>query len=281
MMATIALAVLAGLPAQPAGNVKFTNVRTTVGELGPTRENNKLVPGDVLFIAADVEGITIDDKGNAEYTMDMEVVNSAGTRVLPPPNEPKPKAEPRAEFFPLRGNKMPVRVFVTVGLDLAAGNYTCKVNLTDTKSKATTNLDVKFEIAKKEFAIVAVRTSYDQNGEISAPTSGQVGQMVFVQFSIATFERDMKTKQPNIELAFQLLDDKGAPTLKEALKVIQDDKSSASVAPIKEGDGMFRVIPFPLYMNRVGKFVLEITATDRVSKKTSTYKLPVTVTPSN
>ncbi|MBP3957772.1 hypothetical protein J8F10_21175 [Gemmata sp. G18] len=281
MMATIALAVLAGLPAQPAGNLKFTNVRTTIGELGPARENNKLLPGDILFIAYDVEGITIDDKGNAEYTMTMEVVNAAGARVLPPPSEPKPEPRKTAEFFPLRGNKMPGRVFVTVGLDLAPGNYTCKVSITDTKSKASTNIDVKFEVAKKEFAVVALYTTYDARGEISAPTAGQVGQMVFVQFSVATFERDMKTKQPDVELSFQLFDDKGAPTMKEPLKVIQDATSSAAVAPIKESDGMFRVIPFPLYMNRPGKFVLEISATDRVSKKTASYKLPVTVNPSN
>ena len=39
-------------------------------------------------------------------------------------------------------------------------------------------------------------TSHDQRGELSAPTTGQVGQTVYIQFSIASFERDPKTKQP-------------------------------------------------------------------------------------
>jgi hypothetical protein len=283
MLTALAMAaVLGGAPAQP-GDLKLTNVRMTVGELGPTREAGKLLPGDVLFIASDAEGITIDAEGFVRYAMTMEVVNSAGTRVLPPPTEPKPEPQEQKEFMPLRGTKMPVRAFVTVGLDLAAGDYTCKLVITDlnVKAKPSTSLNVKFEVAKKDFGIVAVHTTYDARSEISAPTSGQVGQMLFVQFSIASFERDPKTKQPEVELTFQVFDDKGTPMLKEPLKTIQDSKTSAALVPIKETDGMFRVIPFPLFMNRPGKFVLEIKALDRVSKKTATYKLPITVAPGN
>ena len=49
---------------------------------------------------------------------------------------------------------------------------------------------------------------------------------------------------------------------------------------MKDGDGAF-ALQFPLFMNRPGKFVVQITATDRVSKKSSVYKLPVTVVPAN
>lgn len=281
MMATIALAVLAGLttqPArQPAGELKLTNVRTTVGELGPAREVGKILPGDVLFVAYDIEGITIDGEGLARYTMAMEVTNAAGARILPPPNEPK--AEPRelTEFVPLRGNKMPARAFVTVGLDQPAGTYTCKLTVTDTKSKATGSLTQKFEVAKREFGVVAVYTTHDQRGELSAPTSGQVGQTIYVQFSIASFDRDPKTKQPDVEVICQLLDDKNTPLLTTPRKHMQDAKSPQQV---KDADGAF-ALQFPVFMNRPGKFTVEITATDRVTKKTASYKLPVTVLPAN
>lgn len=276
MLTALAMAAILGsAPAQPA-DLKLTNVRTTVGELGPTRQVTKLLPGDILFIAFEVEGLTIDPLGLAQYSMMMEVTNSTGGRVLPPPGD---KLEPRelSEFVPLRGNKIPARAYVTAGLDMAAGEYTCKVTVADLKTKASAALTMKFEVAKKDFGIVAVYTSHDSRGELSAPTTGQVGQTLYIQFSIASFDPDPKTKQPDVELEFQIYDDKNAPTLPTPRKHIQDSKSAQQV---KEGDGAF-ALQFPLFMNRPGKFTVEMKATDRVSKKTFTYKLPVTINPAN
>ncbi len=275
MLTTIALALLAGTPAQPA-ELKLSNVRMTIGELGPPREGNKLLPGDVLFIAYDIDGITIDGEGHAVYTMAMEVSDGAGKLIF--------KQDPRelTDFVPLRGNKMPARAYITIGLDQPPGVYNCKISVSDPKTKAAGTLNVKFEVLKKEFGVVAVFTSYDSDGKLSAPTSGQVGQTVFVQFSVASFDRD-KAKQPNVRVEFQVFDDKGAPLLVDAEKKptprkhIQDGKA---LPPVKEEDGAF-ALQFPLFMNRPGKFVVEIFATDEVSKKTSRYRLPITVAAAN
>ena len=267
MLTTIALALLAGTPAQPA-ELKLTNVRLTVGELGPPREGSKLLPGDILFIAFDIDGVTIDDEGNAKYTMGYELIDAAG----------KTKVEQKREIvddIPLRGNKLPARAYVFVGLEDAPGNYSCKLVVTDPKTKLSATLSVKFEVAKKDFAVVAVRTSHDPNNERPAPTSGQVGQSLFVHFAVVSFERDPKTKQPDVEMLFQFYDEKGTPLLKEPRKHIQD---AMSALPVKDTDGAF-TLHFPLFLNRPGKFVVEMKATDRVSKKAFTYKLPVTVAP--
>ncbi len=276
MLTTIALAMLAGVPAQPA-EIKLTNVRMTVGELGPPRAGNKLLPGDVLFIAYDIEGLTINPDGTTKYTMAMEVTDAVGKVIL--------KQDPRAldDFVPLRGNKIPARAFINAGLDQPAGTYTCKITVTDPSTKASGSLTAKFEVTKKDFGIVIVYTSYDSRGEISAPTTGQVGQLVYVQFSIASFERDPKTKQPHVEIEFQLFDENNKAILVNAKnepmprKHIQDAKS---VPAVKEGDGVF-ALQFPVFMNRPGKFTVQITATDKTSKKTANYKLPITITPAN
>ncbi len=266
MWTSLALAALAFAPAQPpAGALQLTNVRLTIGELGPTRPTNKLLPGDVLYVGYDIEGLPIDPDGTAKYTIAMEVIDSANKIIF--------KQDPRemSDFVPLRGNRMPARAFVTIGLDQEPGMYSCKVTVTEPKSKSTSNITVKFEVLKKDFGIVAVLTTYDLRMEFPAPTSGTVGQTIFIWMSIASFERDAKTKQPNVEIEFTVLDEKGQPTLEKPVKQVQN-------SGIEADKGAFRVI-FPLYMNRPGTFTVRVTAVDKVANKTSTYELPVTVIP--
>jgi hypothetical protein len=259
-------AALAPAPAQPGG-LQLSNVRMTVGELGPARQSARVLPGDILFIGYDIDGLTIDKDGIAKYTMAMEVLDGA--------NRPVFKQDPRplADFVPLGGSKLPARVFITIGLDQDAGMYTCKVTVTDPVTKTANSLMVKFEVAKRDFGVVAVHTTYDERGEYVAPTSGVVGQTLFIQFSVPSFQRDPKTKQPNVEFVFTILDERGQPTLKEPRKHIQD-------MGVDEKAGAF-AMRFPVFLSRPGKFTVRITATDRVSKKTATYDLPITVTPSN
>ena len=227
----------------------------------------------MLFIAYDIEGLAVTGDGWANYTMLLEVTDSAGNRVLPPPTEPKPTPREMSDFVPLRGNKLPARAYIAVGLDQAPGAYECKITVADAKTKAADTLSVKFEVAKKDFGVVAVFTSFDEDGRLSAPTTGTVGQRIFVHFSVASFERSQKTLQPDVELQFQIYDDRGAPVLEKPLKRIQDAQAARLVKP---GEGAFPDV-FPVFMNRPGKFVFEVTAKDRVSNKSASYKLPITV----
>jgi hypothetical protein len=90
---------------------------------------------------------------------------------------------------------------------------------------------------------------------------------------VASFERDPKTKQPKIEFQYQYLDEKGAPVLAVPHKHIQD-------SGVDEKDGQIS-LRFPLFLNRPGKFTVQITAVDKVSNKKSVYELPVTILPPN
>lgn len=262
MLCSLALAALTLSPAQ-GGAVKLANVRMTIGELGAPRPSARLLPGDVLFIGYDITGLTIDGDGTAKYSMAMEVQDAAGKPIF--------KQDPRdlTDFVPLRGNVVPARAFITIGLDQDAGNYTCKITVTDPKTKASDTLTTKFEVAKREFGIVAVYTSHDERGAFSAPTTGVAGQTIFIQFSVATFQRDPKTKQPNVEFTFQIADEKGNPTLAKPRTHVQD-------TGVDEKEGAF-AMRFPVFMSRPGKFTVKITATDKVANKTATYELPINV----
>jgi len=263
--ALAAAAALSLAPSQPDG-LKLTNVRWTIGELGPTRKEAKLLPGDLLFIGYDIENLTIDAEGYAKYSMAMEVSDAAGKSIF--------KQDPRelSDFIPLRG-KIPARAFLVIGLDQPAGTYSCKLTVTDPQTKGTSAFAVKFEVAKAEFGIVAVNTSYDEGGKLSAPTTGVVGQTLYLHFGVASFARDAKTKQPNVEFLFETLDEAGKPTREKPTKYVQD-------GGIEQKDGAFS-LRFPVFMSRTGKFTARITATDKIGNKKAVYELPITILGSN
>lgn len=257
-------AVLALAPGQTG--LQLSNVRLTVGELGGPRPNAQVLPGDILFIAYDIDGLTFDAQGGVHYSMALEVVNAAGKPLL--------KQDPReiVDFAPLRGRTIPARAFVSIGIDQEPGMFTCKITITDMKSKQSATLSQKFEVLKKDFGIVGVNTFYDEERRYSAPTAGFVGQTIIVNFVVVGFAREGRTRQPRVEIEVQAMDDKNQPTLPEPLKETVD-------SGIKEDDPGF-VRQFPLFMNRAGKFTLKIKATDKVSQRVFTYDLPVTIHPS-
>ena len=130
-------------PAQGTGTgLQLSNVRNTYGELGGTRPDGKFLPGDVVFIGFDIDGITVDDQGRVQYRMAMEVIDKN--------NKPIFKQDPsdKVDFVPLGGKKLPARAFVTIGLDQEPGMYTLKLVVTDTASKATQTLSKPFEVTK-------------------------------------------------------------------------------------------------------------------------------------
>ena len=94
------LAALALAPAQ-AGELTLSEVRTTFGELGAKRSDTEFLPGDVMFIAFDIEGISIDKEGKVSYSMAMEAVDEK--------DKPFFRQEPvkKTDFVPFGGGKLP------------------------------------------------------------------------------------------------------------------------------------------------------------------------------
>jgi hypothetical protein len=266
MLYALAFAALSAVPAQ-GGQLKLNNPRITIGELGPTRSSVKFLPGDILFFGYDISGLSIEADGTAKFKMEMKVVDKAGKAIF------KQDARELSPFTPLRGNALPARAYLILGLDMEAGNYVLEITVEDPATKAKDTASVKFEVTKREFGVVNVYTSYDERGAISAPTSGFVGQTLYVQTTAVTFERDPTTKQPKIEFQYQFLDEKGNATLKEPFKRIVD-------GGVDEKEGLIST-RIPLFMNRPGKYTVQITALDKIGNKKSTYDLPVTILPTN
>jgi hypothetical protein len=270
------MSALAFSPAQ-AGPLKLTNVRNTYGLLGGTRTDSKLMPGDVLFVAYDIEGLTYGPDGRTQYRMAMEVVNKDGKNMF------KQDPEDKVDYVPLGGTKLPARAIVTLGLDMLEGKYTMKLTVTDAATKAVQVLERPFEVTKLDFGIVGVFASVDEEGKYAAPTTGVVGQSIFIQFEMVGFDRDknpmkkdpMLGFQPNVTVEMSPIDSSGRPTLQKPMVYTQNLESQLKVA---ETDGKI-FVRFLLPMTREGKFTVRLKATDNVSKKTSSFDLPVVVNP--
>jgi hypothetical protein len=118
---------------------------------------------------------------------------------------------------------------------------------------------------------VSVYTTADPNGTISVPTTGIVGQSIWVQFGIVGFARDKTTKQPIVEVEIVFLDETGKPTLQKPIT----DKRDSGVEDKMEAFPSRYLLPF----TRAGKFTMRIKAVDKVANKTYTFDLPVAAVP--
>jgi hypothetical protein len=272
MFTSMALfAALTLTPGQGTG-MNLSNPRITYGELGSTRPDNKLLPGDIFFLSFDIEGIKVSEAGRVKYGMAMEVTDATGKSVFKqPPVE-------RDDFMPLGGTKLPARAFVFIGPEQPAGTYSCKVTVTDQSNKdapISKSIEQKFEVQPRGFGIVQLYAAADADGKIPAPLVGVAGQALFVHFAVTDFTRDDKTKQPNLTIEMVVYDKDKQPTLAKPTVKQVPDEADGKVDEKATGVPMRFLVP----LNREGGFLIQLKATDNNSKKTTIVYLPLRVFP--
>src|SRR5262245_37282639 len=126
MMGAFALAAsLMFAPAQTTTGINISNIRHTYRDLGATRPDTNYLPGDVIFIAFDIEGLKMNDEGKVSYVMGLEVLDKAGKAIF---NAPPTKNE---MILPLGGAKLPGHVYVAAGPEMQTGTYKCKITISD------------------------------------------------------------------------------------------------------------------------------------------------------
>ncbi len=247
--------------------INFTNVRLTYGELGPVRQDARYLPGDIFYIGFDIEGIKVEDDGTVNYSLGVEVLDKDNMSIF--------KQDPikQSGFLPLGGSKLPARAFITIGIEQPPGKYTCKVTISDLATKATKTLEQQFEVLKKDFGIVVVYSSADENGAHAVAPLGVAGQAINLHFGIVGFARDPKTKRPSVSVQMTVIAKDGSATLqKPAVMTIEKEVNERDTSiPMR------MLLP----MNRVGDFTLELKATDQISKATTTIKYPIKVLSAN
>jgi hypothetical protein len=255
------LAALTLTPAQ-APELNLTNIRSTYGFLGPTRADNKLLPGDAFFVAFDIENVKVDENGEVEYSMAMEVLDSKGKAQF--------KQDPSnlKALNSLGGSRLPAFAHVDTGFDQPPGEYTLKLTVTDRAAKTSKTFERKFEVAPMAFGLIQFRLSSDPQGQMPVPPIAVAGQSIWLNFVAVGFARG-NNNQPNLAVEMRVLDDKDQPTLAKPF--------TGDVTKNVEKDVLGIPMQFLLTLNRPGKFTVKLKATDQVSKKTAELSFPITV----
>lgn len=261
MWTTLAMtAALAFAPAQ--GELTLTNVRPTHGLFGPTRKDAddlKLLAGEVLLLAFDIEGLKVKD-GEVQYSVGIEVTNNKDNKTLF-------KAEPEEQKASnlLGTSHQPAFASVVIGTDTPPGAYTLTATVTDRASKTSKQISRKFEVLPKAFGLVRLQLTY-ANGP-PAPPVGVPGQILWINLAAVGFERDKKTKQPNAVATLRILKN-GKQTL--------DKDTEFPVNKLAEEQS---VLPwtFVVPLTRAGKYTVELKILDKLTDKTATQSFDLTV----
>jgi hypothetical protein len=244
--------------------LKMFNVRATHGLLGPERTEDKVIPGDHYWVAFEIDGVKPDANGHVNYSMAMDLTNKEGKVIYA--QEPKNLDALNS----LGGARMQGFTYIQVGLKQPPGEYTIKVTFTDRTSKAVQTLNKKFEVSPADFGLVGLALFADPDGRVPASPQGVVGQPLSVIVSAVGFAREPKRKQqPNVVCEMRILDQNGKPTLAKAFtsQINQDVADTATHLPF----------PFMMFLNRPGRFRVELRATDLVTGKKGTVSFPIIV----
>lgn len=263
--------VLAAAPAD-AGPLQIKNEHFTYGIFGSERKDSEVIPGDILILAYDIEGLTTKEDGTVRYATSMELLDKDGK------SEFKENPIERTAVNALGGSRLPCWSRVNIGTDTPAGDYTVRISVTD---KAAANappatVERKFSVAAPRFGIILPGLSYDKppTAPPPAPPVAVPGQQLLLFFGVVGFAstpgktpQDDLTTDMTVELT--ILDESGKPTLSKPF--------TGPVKGVRADAKDFWPGQFPLMLNRSGKFTIVVTATDKQGNKTAKLELPLTV----
>jgi hypothetical protein len=257
----VALTALAA-PAAESGTLSLANVRATYGVLGPKRNDNKVLPGDRYVLSFDIEGITIGPDGKVAYSIATQVTGSDGRVKLQ--QDAKPVEAPTS----LGGGRVPAHAWLDVGLDMPPGVLTFKITVTDRTAGVSKSVTREVQVLPKSFGIVRTSITNDPDGQLPAAAFG-AGQAAWIQMGAVGFDAPRGGDAPSVSFVMRILDSNGRPTQARPVEspASKNVQAGATLAPVQ----------FLLALNRPGRFLIEVTATDAVSNKSAKLTVPLVV----
>jgi hypothetical protein len=255
--------VLVSLCVKPASALDIKNIRATYGQEGSVRTDNKLMLGDILILSFDIEDLKMEPhSGIVRYTNRLELLDSSGKVIYT-------RNSNNQRVLCLGKARVADRAQVILGTDQAPGKYSLRLTVID--------------VATRDAKGNSVSKSFTYPFQTVAPTFG----LIHVNApSVSTTIKDYqatctlvgaaldKSKMIGVEIRTRLLDEKGQPTLTKPFVL----NFPADLPPgFKVTKDSQIPLPFPLSLNRPGRFTVEIEAEDLVGKRTAKVSFPIIV----
>ncbi len=266
------LALLSALSYTPAqgGQVELKNPRFTYGILGQERKDDSFLPGDMVVLAFDIEGLKIKEDGSGQYSMGMKLFSHKKNK-----NVFEKDPQEQTVVNSLGGTRQPAYALTNLFTDTEPGEYTIRVDVKDVLGNTTAKtLERKFTVKKLEFGIVRAGLVYldlneNQVGQIPilAPPLVVPGQNLMLHFTTVGFTEAGEKNEPKVSVEVEIQDENGKP-------VVQKPKSGKATAYPDQNARNLKFLPFqvPIQINRAGKFKIVISAKDENnSSKSATF----------
>lgn len=259
----VAFVVFVGFVPSVAQAVDISNIRVRYGPFGAIRAKPgdpiiQCLPADTIFMTFDIEDLQLDAKtGRASYDTILELLDSEG--------KVKYEKKTQNDVLPhLGGSRMPGDLYLSLGAKQAAGSYSVRLKVIDKLAKEGKGkqFTYPFEVIKPGFGFI----------QTTAPALGVPGGPYLTTFGLVNLGLDAK-KNPDAEVSIRILDDKGV-AVRPAVKIQLPAEMPAGVDLAVEN---FVPLSYPVFLNRPGRYTIEVSATDKIGAKTAkmSYSLNV------
>jgi hypothetical protein len=242
--------------------LELRDVRVTEGSAGPVRtEPLTAYPHDELTFRFTARGVkTTAGKASLDITL----------RLLRGTTELHKHTQPLTGLLALGGEQLAGQVELKLAGDIAPGEYTVNVSVTDKLDEHTVHFERPLTVKKASFALLYPRFSVDPKGDYPTTLAGHPGQALYLRTKCIGF--DNLNKKVDVQFQLQLYDANGNELLAEPLtaQALSEDGENASKIDVLTFRGQ-------LLLNRPGKFKLALTATDRQGRQSTTWSHDFTV----
>ncbi len=258
------VALFLGTAASAEGKLKIENIQAAYGRFGPERKPLEIYPFDNFIVRFTVSGSKTDAEGKAVTSLKMQFTDANGNPVV----------ENSFSFngvLGLGGDTYPGFVNLSIGERVPEGKTTLKVTITDNLSKESTSFERQIIGKNPGLQIVALEFFHDADGKLPTSTNLTLGEPLHIRLRVIGFDRGQG--KIHTQLTVQTLDAAGRENLPKPLLIDlrQEDSKVVEQTGFVNFAGGF-------VTNRVGKFSLRLTVTDRKADQTTKIEVPLTVT---
>jgi hypothetical protein len=257
-----------GAPApQPAGLAEGAEaaeaVRLTFGPLGPTRPDNRVLPGEEVCVEFSVPGIATDPDGRVDITLRGELVDEQGQTVQ------KLLPVPFKNSLALGGATFSGLISFDLPGEFPAGTYRVRAVVADRIAMKDLTVEHPIRVLTAGFGAVGLRFASDRKGTNPAGGHLTVGQQLFLVGRAVGFAR--KDGHIHVAGSISLRDSSGNTTTPAPVTFAVDQKVTDDLTHVS--------FDFSLFANRPGTFTIAVELRDLIGQKTAAYELPVVIHP--